>query len=116
MWDNQAVNLPITTDYESKVMAQINNLMNRDNRPYFQAAMYYMETGKDMKQALAWLNQAIELNPNAFWIHHQKANALARMGNKAEARTAAQKSMELAAAAQNNDYVELNKKLLETLK
>jgi len=116
MWDNQSVSLPIATDYDSRVMAQINNMMNRDNRPYFQAAMYYMESGKDMKQALAWLDKAIELNPNYFWVHHQRANALARLGNKEEAKKAAQKSMELASAANNNDYVELNKKLLETLK
>ena len=63
MWDNTLVSLPITTDIESKIMAQINNLMNRDNRPYFQAAMYYIETGKDLNQAAAWLDKAIEQNP-----------------------------------------------------
>lgn len=116
MWENTLVSLPITTDVDGKVMAQINNLLNKDNRPYFQAAMYYMETGKDMNQALSWLNKALEQNPNAFWIHHQKANALARLGKKDEARTAAQKSMQLARDAQNDDYVKLNEKLIESLK
>lgn len=116
MWDNVAVSLPITADVDSKVMAQINNAMNRDNRPYFQAAMYYMDNGKDMNQALGWLDKAIEQQPNAFWIHHQRANALAKLGKKADARTAAQKSMELAKAANNSDYVTLNEKLLTTLK
>ena len=82
MWDNTLVSLPITTDIESKIMAQINNLMNRDNRPYFQAAMYYIETGKDLNQAAAWLDKAIEQNPFAYWVYHQKANALARLGKK----------------------------------
>lgn len=116
MWDNVVVSLPIATNVESKIMAQINNLMNRDNRPYYQAAMYYMETGKDLNQALVWLNKAIEQNPNAFYIYHQKANALARLGKKEEARAAAQKSIELAKEAENDDYVELNKKLLDSLK
>ena len=116
MWDDVAVALPISTDVESKVMAQINSLMNNDNRPYFQAAMYYMETGKDLNQAAAWLDKAIEQNPNAFWVYHQKANALARLGKKAEAKTAAMKSTELAKAAKNDDYVELNRKLMESLK
>lgn len=116
MWDNVAVSLPIATDVESKVMAQINALMNRDNRPYFQAAMYYMENGKDLNQALAWLNKAIEQSPNAFFIYHQKANVLARLGKKDEAKATAQKSMELAKEAKNDDYVELNKKLLDSLK
>ncbi|HRF19896.1 MAG TPA: DUF2911 domain-containing protein, partial [Chitinophagaceae bacterium] len=42
MWDKTAVALPITVDVEKKVMAQIDQLMNKDNRPYFNAAMYYM--------------------------------------------------------------------------
>ena len=97
-------------------MAQINSLMNKDNRPYFQAAMFYMETGKDLNQAISWLDKAIEQNPNAFWVYHQKANALAKVGKKEEAKAVAQKSMELAKQAQNDDYVELNKKLLDSLK
>ena len=116
MWENTMVTLPITTDVESKVMAQIDNLMNKDNRPYFQAAMYYMETGKDLNQALAWFDKAVELNPKAFWIHHQRANALAKLGKKADARTAAQKSIELAREQKNDDYVRLNERLLTDLK
>jgi hypothetical protein len=115
IWDNVAVNVPLSTDVETKVMAQINNAMNKDNRPYFQSAMYYMETGRDLNQAIAWLDKAFEQNPNAFWVVHQKANALAKQGKKAEAKAAAQKSMDMAKAAQNDDYVELNKKLLASL-
>ncbi len=115
-WDDLMLNMPITANVEEKVMAQINNLMNKDNRPYFGAAMYYIDNGKDLKQALAWLDKAVEQNPNAFWIHHQRANALVRLGNKAEARTAANKSMELARTANNDDYISLNEKLLAELK
>lgn len=116
MWDKTAVALPITTDVETKVMAQIDQLMNKDNRPYFNAAMYYMDNGKDLNQALAWFDKAVEAQPTAFWIHHQRANCLAKLGKKAEAKTAAEKSKELATAAKNNDYVELNNKLLAELK
>ncbi|NTS42864.1 DUF2911 domain-containing protein [Flavisolibacter sp. BT320] len=116
MWDRTAVKVPITTDIDSKVMAQINNAMNRDNRPYFGAAMYYLETGKDLNQAVTWLDKAIEQNPNAFWIYHQKANALAKLGKKEDAKQAANKSIELAKAQKNDDYVKLNEKLLANLK
>jgi hypothetical protein len=115
MWDKTLVSVPITTDVDQKVIAQIDNAMNKDNRPYFAAAMYYMETGRDLKQALAWLDKAIEQNPTAFWIYHQKANALAKLGKKAEAKTTAQKSMELAKTANNDDYVKLNEKLIASL-
>jgi hypothetical protein len=115
MWDKTLVSVPITTDVDQKVIAQIDNAMNKDNRPYFAAAMYYMETGRDLKQALTWLDKAIEQNPTAFWIYHQKANALAKLGKKAEAKTTAQKSMELAKTANNDDYVKLNEKLIASL-
>lgn len=115
MWENVVVSLPIATDFDSKVLAQIRSALN-DNRPYFQAAMYYMETGKDLNQAIAWLDKAIEQNGRAFWVYHQKANALAKLGKKEDAKTAAQKSMELAREAKNDDYVALNEKLLESLK
>jgi tetratricopeptide (TPR) repeat protein len=116
MWDKTAVNIPIATEIDSKVMAQINNLMNRDNKPYFGAAMYYLESGKDLNQALTWFDKAIEQNPNAFWIYHQKANALAKLGKKEDAKQAANKSIELAKAQKNDDYVKLNEKLLTSLK
>lgn len=116
MWDKTAIAIPITADIDSKIMAQIDNAMNKDNRPYFASAMYYMESGKDMNKALEWLDKALVQNPNAFWIHHQRANALAKLGRKNDAKVAAQKSIELAKAANNNDYVRLNEKLLADLK
>jgi len=115
MWDKTLVSVPITTNIDKKIMAQIDNAMNKDGRPYFQAAMYYMETGRDLNQALTWLDKAIEQNPNAYWVYHQKANALAKLGKKSEAKTTAQKSMELARTANNDDYVKLNEKLITSL-
>ena len=116
LWDKTAVGFTVESDVDSKVMTQIDNAMNKDNRPYFGAAMYYMENGKDMNKALEWLNKAVEQSPNAFWIHHQRANAFAKLGKKQDAIAAANKSMELARAAKNDDYVALNEKLLKTLK
>jgi hypothetical protein len=116
MWENTVVTLPIVTDIETTVMKQIDDAMNKDNRPYFQAAMYYLESGKDLNQALAWFDKAAELQPNAYWVHHQRANALARLGKKEEAKAAAEKSLQLAKEQKNDDYVRLNEKLLAQLK
>lgn len=116
MWDKTAVAIPIATDIDTKVMAQIDGLMNKDNRPYFNAAMYYMESGKDLAQAITWFDKAIEQSPKAFWVYHQKANALAKQGKKEEARLTANKSIVLAKEQKNDDYVALNEKLLASLK
>lgn len=115
-WDKTLVSLPITTDVDSKVMAQIKGAMERDTRPYYQAAVYYLETDRDLNQALVWFDKAIEQSPNAYWIYHQKANALAKLGKKEEAKQTASKSMELAKSQKNDDYVKLNEKLINDLK
>ena len=115
MWDKTAVTLPITADVEAKVMAQIDQMMNKDTRPYYNAAMYYMDNGKDLNQALSWFDKAVEMQPTAFWMHHQRANCLAKLGKKDEAKASAEKSMALAKEQKNNDYVKLNEKLLAEL-
>lgn len=115
MWDNVYVNVPITSDVDSKIMTQIKEIMEGDNHPYFQAALYYIENGKDLNQAVTWLDKAATQNPDGFWIYYQKARALAKLGKKQDAITASNKSIELAKAAKNDDYVALNEKLQKTL-
>jgi tetratricopeptide (TPR) repeat protein len=90
--------------------------MKTDKPPYYQAALYYMENNKDLTQALDWFNKAAEADPKAYWVQHQWANCLAKLGKKQEARAAAQRSKELAQEANNQDYVKLNDKLLAELK
>ena len=116
MWENTAVALPISADVESVVMKEIDEAMNKDNRPYFQSALYYLNNGKDLNQAVAWFDKAIAQQPDGYWIYHQKANALAKLGKKDEAKASAQKSIDLAKEAKNDDYVQLNEKLLSQLK
>src|SRR5205085_151873 len=115
-WDKTVVAIPIATDIDTKIMGQINDLMNKDSRPYYESALYYLNNGKDLNQAVKWFDKAIEQNPNGYWIYHQKANALVKMGKKEEAKQAAQKSMDLAREQKNDDYVALNQKLLAGLK
>ncbi|HMR92336.1 MAG TPA: DUF2911 domain-containing protein [Chitinophagaceae bacterium] len=114
-WGNALVSLPVTADIDTKIMAEIDKAMKGDKPPYFQAASYYMDNGKDLNQALSWFNKAVEQQPDAFWVQYQWANCLAKLGKKAEAKSAAERSRELAAKAQNDDYVKLNDKLLKEL-
>ena len=115
-WENTSVTLPISTEVESKVMSQINNIMTKDNLPYYSAAVYYIENGKDLNQALSWLNKATEQNPTAFYMFYQKANCLSKLGKKQDAIATATKSRELSVIAKNSDYIKLNDDLLKTLK
>lgn len=115
LWENTAIEFPVEADIDSKIMAQINTAMAVDSRPYFQAASYYFDNGKDISKALEWANKAVEAQPTAFWVLHLKAKIQAKAGDKAGAKTTAMKSIELAKQAKNDDYVVLNQKLIATL-
>jgi tetratricopeptide (TPR) repeat protein len=75
-----------------------------------------MDNGKDLNKALEWFSKAEEANPKAYWVVHQKANCLAKLGRKKEAIDSANKSIELAKADEDDNYVKLNEKLILTLK
>lgn len=115
-WDQTIVSLPIKQEIDAKIMGQIDNLMNKDNKPYFNAAMYYMDNGKDLAKASMWLDKAVEQTPSAYWVWYQKARCLSMLKKNAEAKAASLKSLELAKAAKNPDYVTLNEKLMAGLK
>jgi tetratricopeptide (TPR) repeat protein len=96
-------------------MTQINNAMNKDNHPYFTAALYYLDNGKDLNKALEWFDKAIVQDPTAFYAVYQKARCQAKMGKKQDAIVTAKKSIELSKQANNTDYVALNEKLIASL-
>lgn len=115
LWDNVAIGFPVSTNTDAKVMSQIAGTMDKDNHPYYQAAFYYLENGKDLNKALEWFDKAIAQDPTAYFAVYQKARCLAKLGRKQEAIATSQKSMDLAKQANNNDYVVLNQKLIASL-
>ncbi|MDR6564274.1 MULTISPECIES: DUF2911 domain-containing protein [unclassified Arcicella] len=115
-WEKTAIAIPVTADIDGKITKAIETALAVDSRPYFQAASYYFETGKDLNKALAWADKAVEQTPKAFWIMHLKAKIQAKLGNKAVAIETAKKSIELAKEANNMDYVALNEKLIASMK
>ena len=115
MWDETSVTLPITTNIEGSMLAQINQVM-KDSRPYYTAAMYYMNNGQDMNQALEWMNKAIDQDPKNLRNHYQKVNLLVKMGKNAEARVVATKGLEAAKADKNENYIKMFEAQLKDMK
>ncbi len=115
MWDKTVVSLPIKTNIEERMLAQIDQLVKKDNRPYYNAAMYYMNNDLDLNQALAWFDKALELEPNLLRNHNQRARCLQKMGMKDDAKAAAEKGLELAKAQKNANFENTFKTLLTEL-
>ena len=115
-WENTSVKFTIAVDYDAKVMKSIEASTKVNPNNYFQAAVYYLENGKDLKQAREWITKAAEANPNAFWITHQKAKIEKGLGDKAAATASANASLKAAKEANNRDYQMMNEELLKSLK
>lgn len=115
-WENTAVPFTVAVDYDAKVMKSIeaNTKVNPGN--YFQAASYYLETGRDLNKALEWVNLALESNPKAYWMLHQKARIQKALGDKKGAAETATASLNSAKAADNRDYQNMNEELIRSLK
>jgi Protein of unknown function (DUF2911) len=115
MWDKTYVALPISVMTDARVMADINKIMIQDNKPYYNAASYYYDNNKDMKQALVWAQKAADANPKAFWVIHLLAKIQAKMGDKTNALMNANKSLQLSQEAKNDNFVKMNEELIKSL-
>ena len=113
-WENTSVAIPFGFDTESAVMQTIERTMNGPAAgDYYQAAVYYLNADKDINKAKTWIDKAIAMSEKpAYWYYRQKALIYAKSGDKKGAIAAAERSMELAQAAGNQDYVAMNKKSL----
>jgi Protein of unknown function (DUF2911) len=116
MWSKTAIVIPITTNIKDRLRVQIEKAMQTDNKPYWQAAQFYNEYEHNQTKALDNCNKAITANAKAFWIYLYKAKIQKEMGDKAGAKASAQKSLELAKDAKNEDYIKMNEELLRKLK
>lgn len=123
IWENTHVAIPITVDTDNKVMAMIQEqLIDGGNADlsagdYAAAAEFYHKKGKDLEQAVEWMDKAVEMSPNAFWYMHRYAKLLKDAGMKDKAVEMAKQSMKLAEANEGGDYgyVARNKELLKEL-
>jgi hypothetical protein len=112
VWDNFKVSVKMTTDVDAKVMASIEEAMKTDKKPYYPAAVYYFENGKDLKKALEWISMAEAADPKAPWFKYQKARIQLKTGDKAGAAKTAKAGIEAAKAVNNVEYIRLNQNIL----
>ena len=115
-WEKTVVSIPIVANFKDKVRAQIEAAMKTDKKPYWAAAQFYNEYVGNLPMALENVTKAIEGNKEAFWMWIYKAKIQKAMGDKTGAMESSKKSMELATAAKNDDYVKMNKDLQKSLK
>lgn len=107
-WEKTRVPVELTTNTVEKVNQEINDALQHPNslKPifYYQAASFYYDHDKDLAQAAKWVDQAIEKQqPARYFLYYKKAQIEAKLGHKAEAKAAAEKSIELLKAEPEPD-------------
>ncbi|MEM9548493.1 MAG: DUF2911 domain-containing protein, partial [Bacteroidota bacterium] len=108
-WEKTIIPIMLSVHTDKSVMANIEQVMAGPSRnDYYNAASYYFTAGKDLKQALEWMNKAIDENDMKFWQVKRKSEIQAALGMKTEAIATAKTSLDLATKAGNDDYIKMN--------
>ncbi len=116
IWEKTYVGVPFSVPTDTKATASIEKVMAGPGaNDYFNAAVYYLNEGKDINKAKMWIDKATDMTAKEprFWYLRQKSLIYAKAGDKKGAVESAKKSLELAEKAGNADYVKMNKDSLK---
>lgn len=115
LWENAYVGVKFNTPTDKAVEASIAATMNGPKAgDYYSAAVYYLQSNKDIKKAATWINKAVDMTKDQprFWYLRQQSLILAKAGDKKGAIKAAKASLAGAEKAGNADYIKMNKEFL----
>lgn len=118
IWASTKVTVPITVDTDAQMEAEITKQLeeNPSAQTYYEAARYLQEQGKDFERALEYLNKAIAIGGDTYYFHRVKSLVEAALGNYRAAIKSAEKSMQLAAAQEKDEFVRMNEKNIKKWK
>jgi hypothetical protein len=112
LWENTVVTLRLSTDVDARVMANIDQAMQGEKKPYYFAAIYYYNHDKDLHKALAWMQERDKAQPNAYNVKYWLGKIQLKMGDKPAAIASANEGLRLASAEPNPEYIRMNKEVL----
>lgn len=114
-WENTQATMLLEVPTESKTMASIEKTMKGSPKAqdYYNAAIYFRETGRDLTKAKNWIAKAIEMDEGKYWMYRQQALILHALNETEAAISASKTSLKLATTVGNQDYVRLNEQSIK---
>jgi len=113
-WENTSIEVPFEVPTKSEAMESIQRVMAGPSaNDYFAAASYYYQEGLDMNTAKVWVDKAVSMNPDAYWMSRLQSLIYAKLGDTKGAVAAAKKSLAAAQKAGNAYYVKMNEDSLK---
>lgn len=109
IWESTLVSIDIEVPAKQMVEKSITRLFDGPSyADYYRIAGFYLDEKMKLNKASEYINKAIEMGYDKFWVHRRKALILAEAKRYRSAIAAAEKSKEMALAAGNSDYVKMN--------
>jgi hypothetical protein len=119
-WEKTAVKFRIAFDVNAKVLPAIQKAMENPMADvagmYHQSAAYYLSIGKELPQALEWINKSLELNDAFYFVWRVKALIQAGLKDYAGAIATAEIARSKAVTAGNNQMAGLLAEAIEEWK
>ena len=117
-WEQTEISIPIKMFTEEQMAKDIDKVLNGPRaRDYTRAASYRLQTGKELAQAIEWIDMAIQKqDPPFFYDHFVKAKILVKQGKQSDAKQYLAKSKDLAETSGNNYGLELIEQFEKSLK
>ena len=110
-WDEALATVPFKVVNGPKVNASISKtLAGPTARDYYVAADYQLNSNGDMKQALIWMDKAVELSGKdvPFYFLRKKSLIQANLKDYKGAIATAEQTIESAKKAKNEEYVKMS--------
>ena len=109
-WEHTLIKIPIEVEVDQKIIRQMAEFLktpdNLPHRTYFEAAQYYLNNGKDLKEALDFIDVGLEKSPKNFRYGLLKAKIQSKAGNGKAALTTINEAYQWAVDAENANYIE----------
>ena len=118
-WENTLISIPIEVEVDKKIESQMLHFMktpaNIPHRTYFEAAQYYSNNGKDLNDALSFIDSALEKSPENFRYGLLKAKILTKMNNYEDALITVKIAYQWAKNKNNANYIEQTRLFWDSL-
>lgn len=94
-WSDIAVEVPIKTDNDERIMAHLDKALKSEDPPYAQAASYYLATDRKLEEGLEYTQKAIKQNPEAYYLYWTEAQFYEKLDEHDKALQSAKKAVEI---------------------
>ena len=111
-WENTGINLHLKTDVDNRIMANIQEAMKGEKKPYYMSAVWCYNHNRNLSQALDWMQEADKAQPDGFNVKYWLARLQLKTGDKKSAIISANEGLRLASAQNNAEYIRMNKEVL----